>query len=81
MNRKIVYFIQIFIKSFNTNLKTKIMNLENLFNEIDSLHFELVAYDCFGKRCSFISGCFQNRHVAKFDVFTDCHSINNINEM
>ena len=53
MNRKIVYFIQIFIKSFNTNLKTKTMNLENLFNEIDSLYFELAAYDCFGKKVMF----------------------------
>lgn len=53
MSRKIVYFTQIFIKSFNTNLKTKTMNLENLFNEIDSLHFELVAYDYFGKKVMF----------------------------
>ena len=29
------------------------MNLENLFNEIDSLHFELVAYDYFGKKVMF----------------------------
>lgn len=53
MSRKIVYFTRIFLKSFNTNLKTKTMNLENLFNEIDSLHFELVAYDCFGKKVMF----------------------------
>lgn len=59
MSRKIVYFTRIFLKSFNTNLKTKTMNLENLFNEIDSLHFELVAYDCFGKKVMFFNmlGC------------------------
>lgn len=55
MSRKIVYFIQIFLKSFNTNLKTKTMNLEKLFNEIDSLHFELVAYDYFGKKVMFLN--------------------------
>lgn len=31
------------------------MNLEKLFNEIDSLHFELVAYDCFGKKVMFFN--------------------------
>ena len=31
------------------------MNLEKLFNEIDSLHFELVAYDCFGKKVAFFN--------------------------
>lgn len=81
MSRKIVYFIQIFIKSFNTNLKTKTMNLKKLFEKINSTSLRFVSHDYFGKRYSFISGCFQNRHVAKFDVFTDCHSINNINEM
>ena len=55
MSRKIVYFTLIFQKSFNTNLKTKTMNLENLFNEIDSLHFELVAYDCSGKKVMFFN--------------------------
>lgn len=55
MSRKIVYFTRIFLKSFNTNLKTKTMNLEKLFNEIDSLHFELVAYDYFGEKVMFLN--------------------------
>lgn len=29
------------------------MNLEKLFNEINSLHFTLEAYDCFGKKVMF----------------------------
>lgn len=31
------------------------MDLQKLFNEIDSLHFELVAHDCFGKKVAFFN--------------------------
>ena len=31
------------------------MDLQKLFEEIDSLHFELVAYDCFGKKVMFFN--------------------------
>ncbi len=62
MSRKIVYFIQIFQKSLILTQKQTIMNLEKLFNEIDSLYFELVAYDCFGKKVMFLDmqGCLVN---------------------
>lgn len=38
------------------------MDLQKLFEEIDSLHFELVAYDCFGKKVAFFNmeGCLVN---------------------
>ena len=55
MSRKIVYFTLIFQKSLILTQKQIIMNLENLFNEIDSLHFELVAYDYFGKKVMFFN--------------------------
>ena len=31
------------------------MDLQKLFEEIETMHFELVAYDCFGKKVMFFN--------------------------
>ena len=53
MSRKIVYFTRIFQNHLILTQKQIIMDLQKLFEEIETMHFTLEAYDCFGKKVMF----------------------------